>query len=524
MQAAIRSAALTGVDAIEVRVEATVSGGLPAMYVVGLPDAAVREARERVRAALRSCGAALPPSRVVVNLAPADVRKEGPAFDLPIALAILATQARLPARRLADTLVVGELGLDGRVRPVRGIVAAALTARRSGCRRLLLPAAQAQDAAVVPDLELVAVPTLEAAIAWCRHGTLPSPEARPPEVPSASAPAAGDVDVGDIAGQAVAKRALEIAAAGGHHLLLVGPPGGGKSMLARALPGLLAPLDDATAMEVARLHSIAGTARAPGDRRPPVRAPHHASSVAGILGSERGPGELSLAHGGVLLLDELPEFDRRTLEALRGPLEAGRVTVARAHARTTLPASVQVVATANPCPCGFDGDRDRACRCHTADRRRYASRLSGPMLDRFDLRLWVPRSDRSGAASADGDERPGRRPPADHAREGPPPDGSPAVAARVAAARALAVLRSGVANGLLTGDTLERLGVRPRARRVLDEARERGGLGERGAAKALRVARTVADLAGCPRVEAEHVAEALAYRWEPQAVSTENPP
>jgi magnesium chelatase family protein len=504
VHASVRSAALVGVEAIGVVVEASIAGGLPGVQVVGLPDAAVREAKERVRAALRAVGLTLPASRVVVNLAPADVRKEGPAFDLPIALALLAAQGRVPARPLATALVVGELGLDGTVRPVRGAVAIAVRAADEGHGPLLLPAAQARAAAAVPGLDVVPVGHLADAIAWARTGVSPRPQgtSSPTGPPRGAGPSYDGLDVSDVRGHAVAVRALEIAAAGGHHLLLVGPPGAGKSLLARRLPGLLPPLDAAAAIEVARIHSVAGLERAPDERRPPFREPHHASSAAGVLGSAAGPGELSLAHRGLLFLDELPEFDRRTLESLRQPLETGHVAIAAARARVRFPARFQLIAAMNACPCGFEGDPDRACRCHPSDRRRYRGRLSGPLLDRFDLRVAVTRAGAADANAPGGGSR--RR-----------ADGSAAVAARAAAARALALARGDGPNAALDGRAVARLVFDDGASRLLEIARERGALSERGADQVRRVARTVADLAAAPRVGSDHVAEALAYRAAP---------
>jgi magnesium chelatase family protein len=501
VHAAVRSAALVGVDAIEVAVEASVFGGLPSVQIVGLPDAAVREAKERVRSALRSVGLALPPSRVVVNLAPADVRKEGPAFDLPIALALLIAQGHVPSTHLRGALVVGELGLDGLVRSVRGVVAIALLAAELGCPLLVLPAAQSRSVAGVARLDMVAVATLSDAVAWARRGIRTAAAVGPAPPPSPMSARAAEGDLSDVRGNATAKRALEVAAAGGHHLLLIGPPGGGKSMLARRLPGLLPPLSDSEALEVARLHSVAGIERDPAERAAPYREPHHASSLAGLLGSVRGPGEISLAHRGVLFLDELPEFDRRALEALRQPVETGRVVLTMARGRAALPARFQLVAAMNPCPCGFDGDEERPCRCHPSDRRRYRGRLSGPMLDRFDLRVVVARLDREHPIGA----------PAG----GTSAEASAAVARRVAAARRLALERDGCTNAALAGATLARLVLDRDARDVLAWARRRGVLGERGVDQVQRVARTLADLAGAGPIRGDHLSEALAYRAEP---------
>jgi len=503
MHATTTACALVGLEPVAVTVEALVAGGLPGLHVVGLGDAAVMEARERVRAALKHLGQALPPSRVTVNLAPADLRKVGPAYDLAIALAVLAAQRKLPAARLREAVVVGELALDGALRAVPGALAAAWLARQAGFATVVVPPANAAEAALVAGVTVIAPPDLRAAIAWARGVPDPAMDgARPPPGPAdpITTDAAAGPDLRDVRGQAVARRALEVAAAGGHALLLVGPPGCGKSMLARRLPGLLPPLADDDAWTATLVRSALGERVAGLERRPPFRAPHHGGSDAGLLGGGPGlrPGEVTRAHGGVLFLDELPEWSRRALEGLRGPLEEGAVELVRAGGQRRFPARFALVAAMNPCPCGHADDDGVPCRCHPADRRRYQGRISGPLLDRFDLRVRVPRL------------------APDELVRAPPGEATAAVAARVARARSAAVARQGRPNAWLAGGALERhAALDDEGRRLLARAAVTGSVSARGADRLRRVARTLADLAGAPRVEARHLAEALAYRVEP---------
>lgn len=498
------SEALSGLHGHPVEVEADVVTAAPGFTIVGLPDTAVQESRERVRAAIVNSSFEFPSRRVTVNLAPADLRKEGPSFDLPIALALLmatgqAAQSPAEDGRLA---AVGELGLDGGVRPVTGVLSLAESLRRRGVPGLLVPAANAAEASLVRGINVMPVHTLaEAAVRLSGEGTVCAP---PADVASllATDPERGP-DFADVVGHEGVKRALEVAVAGGHNVLMCGPPGAGKTMLARRLPGIMPPLTLDEALEITRVYSVAGLlpAKVPLVSRRPLRCPHHTISSPGLVGggATPRPGEVSLAHLGVLFLDEFAEFRLATLEALRQPLEDGEVTVSRRLTSVTFPARIMLVAAMNPCPCGYRGDRHRECTCPAHRIRQYAARLSGPLLDRIDLHLEV--------AHLTPTER----------RQASPADTTAAIRRRVAVSRERQLRRlagtGAFANAHMDARHLRRLCVmEPTARTLLDRAYDRLRLSARACDRVIKVAQTIADLEECDAIGPAHVAESLSYR------------
>lgn len=493
--ATVYSRAQVGMNAPLVSVEVDLSGGLPALSIVGLPETEVKEAKDRVRAAINNSGFRFPTGRITVNLAPADLPKEGGRFDLAIALGLLAASGQLDYPQLHNDEFLGELSLSGDLRPIRGALPAALQTKQAG-RRLVVPADNAPEAGLAgPGCAQTAQHLAQVHAALSGHQSLP--QAQPP-------PASRQADVPDlidVRGQPQAKRALEIAAAGGHSLLMVGPPGSGKTMLASRLPGILPPMTDAQALETAAVASIAKAGFDPakdwGVR--PLRSPHHTASGVALVGggSAPRPGEITLAHHGVLFLDELPEFDRKVLEVLREPLESGRITISRAARQAEFPASFQLIAAMNPCPCGYLGDSSGRCHCTADQVDRYRRRISGPLLDRIDMHLNVARVPRAALTAADN------------------PDGEPSgqVQQRVIAARQQAIQRGHDSNAVLTTAQIQRFcGLTHATRNLLEQAIDRLGLSARAYHRVLKLARTIADLDASADISPAHISEAVGFR------------
>ena len=495
----INSMGVFGIDAFRVYIEADLSAGFPGFEIVGLPDAAVKESRDRVKAALKNSGFLAPKGRITVNLAPADIKKEGSMYDLPIVVSLLAVSGQLD-KKYNDSAFIGEISLDGMIRSVKGLLSMAITAEKAGIKSFFVPAANAREASVVKGIKIYPVNTVKELVEHLK-GSFDIPAAPAPDISCTRTENCGDFS--EVKGQSAAKKALEMAAAGGHNLLMIGPPGSGKSMLAKRLPSILPEMSFEESIETTKIHSVAGmlSKKVSLITERPFRAPHHTVSAVALTGggATPRPGEISLANGGVLFLDELPEFSRSVIESLRAPLEDGAVTVSRAAGRVTYPCDFTLIAAMNPCPCGYYGSRQKACRCSQRDIRRYLDRVSGPLLDRIDIQIEVDSV------------------PVSEISQGAQAESSAAVRERVCRAREIQQERyrkDGIyCNAALNSRLMRKhCELTDEASNVLHVAVERMGMSMRGYSRVLKVARTIADLAGEEKISAAHIAEAISLR------------